>query len=349
MFAACLAGCAGSVPPSSTEPAPPSPPPVSAPVAPVDEPPPPAPNEAAQARAEDEPPPPAPVKLLDFEHVMQRPVVSIAVGNPPRVAVLSNQPWLLDEGGWQEKPLPARHAFTAENRAEIFFGRDNRPRLMGTTAVSQDGEGSEAIYLRLENAGWTRKPSEIGRLGGLPKAGLFGVLGHDDPEVVCKAGDICIIKRRSGWTMVPAGPGMPRVFMQDGKVWALHDDHVAVISDQGWVRLQGNVPWTTPTGLWGSANGPVWVSVAKDDALYRYESGAWTRMASPVARPKGLWGTSSSDVWVTGEDGAGHFDGTRWARVQGPKGPLSVVTGSGEKDVWLGGASGLWHGTGPEA
>ena len=344
LFALSFAACGGSVAPSAPEPTAPSPPPASAP----------APSHEQAAAATQpvetnapvpEEPPPTLVKLLSFEQVMQRPIMSIAIGKPPRIAVLSDQPWLLDETGWKEKPLPKRHALVEGSRAHVYFGRDNRPRLMGTTAVSQDASGSEAIYLRLERAGWRPKPSEIGRLGGAPKAGLFGVLGHDDPEVVCKVGDICIIKRRSGWTMVPSGPGMPRVFMQDGAVWALYADHVAQISNKGWVRLQGEVPWNDPSGLWGIPDGPIWVSVASDDALYRYEAGAWNRVRSPVVKPQGLWGTSPSDVWVMGEDGAGHFDGTSWAKVEGPKGPLSVVTGTSPKDVWLGGASGLWHGT----
>ncbi len=283
------------------------------------------------------------VSLHAFERVLDKPIRSIAVGKPPRVAALADQPYLLDTDGWQPKPLPSPHALGAQSRVEIFFGRDNRPRLMGTTTVADDGTGTEAIYLRLKAAGWQKEPSEIGRLGGKPAGGLFGVLGHDDPEVVCKVNDVCIVKRRTGWTTLPAGAGMPRVFMHDGAVHALHNDRVSALGDAGWSDLPGRGPFTQATGLWGRP-GVLWVSVASQDALYVREGDDWKRMASPVKEPRGMWGTSANDVWVTGQDGAGHYDGATWRRVAGPEGPLEVATGSVEGTIWLGGRSGLWRG-----
>jgi hypothetical protein len=283
------------------------------------------------------------VSLHAFERVLDKPIRSIAVGKPPRVAALADQPYLRDTDGWQPKPLPPQHALGAQSRVEIFFGRDNRPRLMGTTAVASDGSGTEAIYLRLKAAGWQKEPSEIGRLGGKPAGGLFGVLGHDDPEVVCKVNDVCIVKRRTGWTTLPAGGGMPRVFMHDGAVHALHTDRVSVLGDAGWRDLPGPSPFTQATGLWGKP-GVLWVSVANENALYLREGEGWKRVASPVKEPRGMWGTSANDVWVTGQDGAGHYDGATWRRVAGPEGPLEVVTGSAEGTIWLGGRSGLWRG-----
>jgi len=294
------------------------------------------------------PPPPESVALLSFERVLEEPIKSIAVGKPPRVAALGDEPWLLDTEGWRKKALPNQYSLAAGSRVEIFFGRDNRPRLMGTTSVSPEGSGTQAVYLRLKNAGWQKEPSEIGRLGGLPHGGLFGVLGHDDPEVVCKVGDVCIVKRVTGWTTLPSGPGMPRVFMHGGEVWALHPDRVSALTSTGWENLPAP-PWSNPTGLWGAMNGVVWVSVASENALYRFESNAWSKVASPVKAPRGLWGTSQTDVWVTGDDGAGHYDGMSWRGVVGPEGPLEVVTGAGAQDVWVGGRSGLWHGTSPAA
>jgi hypothetical protein len=345
LFALCCTACGGqahrptptTAPPASDPSPPPTPTEVSAgaPVLTASATPPPQP---------EEPPPPEPVSLLAFERVLEEPIKSIAVGKPPRIAALGDEPWLLDTEGWQKKALPKQYALSADSRVEIFFGRDNRPRLMGTTSVSPDGSGTQAVYLRLKNAGWRKEPSEIGRLGGLPHGGLFGVLGHDDPEVVCKVGDVCIVKRLTGWTTLPSGPGMPRVFMQGGEVWALHPDRVSALEGKGWQDLPAP-PWSKPTGLWGDPSGTVWVSVAAENALYRFEEDAWSKVPSPVKAPRGLWGTSPSDVWVTGDDGAGHYDGSTWRRVVGPEGPLEVATGAGAQDVWLGGRSGLWHGT----
>jgi hypothetical protein len=309
----------------------PSPPPVSEPPT------------TTPSQAEREEPKKEPVALLSFERVLDRPIRSIALGNPPSVAVLSDQPWVFDAGGWKEVPLPAAHALAPESRVEIYFGRDNRPRLMGSTL---DGaEGSAAIYLRLKAPGWQREPGEIGRLGGLPRGGLFGVLGHDDPEVVCKVDDVCIVKRRTGWTTVPSGPGMPRVFMHDGAVFALHGDRVMTLGDKGWEAPGRAAPWSGGTGLWGSPEAGPWVSVAGENALYLREGESWTRVSSPVQEPRGLWGTSARDVWVGGKDGLGHYDGVEWRIVRGVPGPLEVVTGSGPEDVWVGGKAGLFHGT----
>lgn len=297
---------------------------------------------ASETAPPREKPAPDPVQLLSFRRELEVDVRSIAVGKPPAVAVLSDDAWVRSAGGWERKPFPAAIAPPAGSRARIFFGRDNRPRLMGTTSL--DTNESRAIYLRLVNAGWRKEPGEIGRLGGLPHGGLFGVLGHDDPEVVCKLGDVCIVKRVTGWTTLPSGPGMPRVFMHDGAVWAIHSNRVVRLGENGWMDVPGAVPWSEPNGFWGSENGALWVSVAKDDALYRYEAGAWTRVVSPMSGPEGLWGAAADDVWVAGKGGLGHYDGKEWRRVVGPEGPLEVVIGGEQGEVWVGGESGLWHG-----
>ena len=341
----CCIACAG--PQSAASSAPASRPPTAA----VTEASAPTPSAATAPPTSSQQPstPPAPAfevrHLLDFERVLPEPITSIAIGKDGRVAALSAEPWLLDAGRWRAIALPAsqRPGEGEVDHVALFFGRDNRPRLMGARA-SASGE-TRAVYLRWKNAGWQREPSEIGRLGGLPHAAMFGVLGHDDPEVACKVGDVCIVKRITGWTTVPAGPGMPLVVMNDGIAWALHEDHVARMESNGWIRLQPEAPWKAPSGLWGSANGPLWVSVPADNALYRFDGKAWSKHDSPVDQPLGLWGSGDSDVWVVGASGAGHYDGSDWVRVDGLQGPLATATGGGPHDVWLGGPSGLWHGT----
>ena len=88
---------------------------------------------------------------------------------------------------------------------------------MGYRQIQQQ---QRQLYYRWKG-NWRAKAGEIGRLDGGKPAALFGILGHDDPEVVCKLGDICIIKRLTGWTMVPVPAAIHRVAIASGKAYAV--------------------------------------------------------------------------------------------------------------------------------
>lgn len=332
-----LLGCAASVTPPPSESPRPAPAaassgaPSAGPTA--------APSAAPAAPQPAEAPP---VQVLSFERVRQAPVRSVALGKDGRVAVLEDEPALFDGKAWQPIPLPAalRAPAGASDEAHIFFGRDNRPRMMGTRTSA---EGRSAIYLRYKN-GWRTEPKEIGQLAWPPHEGLFGVLGHDDPEVVCRIGDICILKRLTGWTIIKAGAEAAQVVVTQSSAWALYPDRIAQVSNDGWKAL-APLPFTGPRGLWASAGGTLWVSAP--DGLYRHDAAGWRKEEAPDAGVVGLWGSSESDVWAAGAGGALHFDGQRWRRVAGVDGPVALVAGSGAADVWLAGSSGLWHGTRP--
>jgi hypothetical protein len=306
---------------------------------------------ASSAPRPVEPAPPAEppaVEVLAFEHVHTEPVRSLAMGHDGRVAVIEKEPWLFDGKRWQEIPLPEalRTPAGATDAVQIFFGRDNRPRIMGTRTSA---EGRTEIYLRYKN-GWRKEPKEIGSLANKPHEGLFGVLGHDDPEVVCRIGDICILKRLTGWTIIKAGADPALVVVAQESAWALYPDRIAQVSNDGWKLLPGTLPFRDPRGLWASAEGILWASAA--DGVYRRDppptQGAdWQREDAPAIGARGLWGSNASDVWAAGDRGALHFDGSRWVRVAGIEGPLEHVAGTGAHDVWLAGESGLWHGVKP--
>jgi hypothetical protein len=298
-----------------------------------------------------DPPPPEPtqsvqtVVLRDFQRILEVPVRSIAVGKPPHVAVLADQTYWYDGNDWHSQPFPSPHALSDRDRVEIFFGRDNRPRLMGSATT---GDTTHAVYYRWKTAGWRKEPSEIGKLAGAPSGGLFGVLGDEDPEVVCKVSDICLIKRRTGWSTFASGQGMPRVMLFHGFVAALHPDHLSILEENGWRDLPGKAPFSNATGFWGQRNA-LWVSEAQENSLFFWNGEKWAPGASPIDGPKALWGTAPNDVWLVGQGGAGHFDGSTWHRVAGLDGPLEVVTGSAQGDVWIGGPSGLWRGKNQES
>ncbi len=309
----------------------------------------PAPTDAASATPAAEATPPIasePAPEWDppflFERVLDQPVRSLALGRPPYVAVLSTQPWVLDASGWKNLALPAGMQVDApDGRVGIFVGRDDKPRIMG---ARRSGGAWEAVYYRWREGRWERDRREIGKLSGEPSAGLYGVLGDADPEVVCKDGDVCIIKRRTGWKTIPAPKGLHRVWVMDGTAWLLADTGMMRLEGSRWVavawefdaRGQESGFWADPTGGW-------WVTVSAQGAVYRAEQGRFTRMPSPVRDPAAVWGTTRADVWVAGSDGVGHFDGTAWARVKGLAGSFEHVQGR-DNEVWVGGSAGLWRG-----
>lgn len=285
------------------------------------------------------------VSLLRFERELEVPIRSIGIGRP-RVAVLADEPWLKDKAGWKQVPIPPALRPKAEesDRLRIFFGRDDRPRLMGTRR-RHDGTKEGFVYLRLMPEGWRQARYEIGQLGNPNvSGGLFGVLGHADPEVVCKVGAQCITKRLTGWKTVPSGPGEPLVRLCGPQAWALYPDGIAWMTDSGWQPLAGTPPWKDPTGFWAVDRRDAWVSVASTNRIHHYDGERWNEQASPVARPRSFWASAKGDVWLVSDEGAAHFDGRGWSRVQGPDGPLSEIEGTDAGDVWVGGQSGLWHG-----
>jgi hypothetical protein len=247
---------------------------------------------------------PAPPRFV-FSHVLDTPVSSLGVGTPPKLAVLAGaQVSVFDGRGWTALPLIPN----AQNaRFELFFGRDNEPRLMGSRTAS-DGS-AHAFYKRFKARRWQDEPSELGPFASGDRP-LFGLLGFTDPEVVCRAGEICLVKRVSGWSRVPAPAAPPLcMFLMGGTAWALDRG--------GMLRLE-------PAGF-----------VRAETKFYPL----------PLAEPSALWGGAEDDVWLVGHDGAQHFDGSSWQRVAGVDGPLSAIAPVG-RELWLAGPSGVYRGIG---
>jgi hypothetical protein len=233
-------------------------------------------------------------------------------------------------------PLPPK----ASADVEIYFGRDNLPRLMGFLRTT---EGETSVYFRFRKEAWESGASEIARLAGV--AGPFyGVLGPSDPEVVCKRGDQCIIKRRSGWTNVPALPSLPRVVLCDGQAWAFEPTELWWLEKEGWKRLSGAPKFARITSVWGTSPTDVWVADAERNVVHHLVSSKWTEQRSSIENPRAIWAPSPSEVWLAGEGGAARHDGKQWVlAADAPKG-VSIVVGHGTSEVWLAGSSGVWRG-----
>jgi hypothetical protein len=200
------------------------------------------------------------------------------------------------------------------------------------------------VYLR-HKAGWKTDPNEITKLMQPPDAGFYGVIGHDDPEVVCEVGGTCIIKRLSGWTFVPAGAEQLHVDLSSGVAVGLGTSSVSRMTQRGWERIGGDVPWKDPGGVWASADATtLWVSEPASSSLHRWDGQRWTRHDSPVAGPRGLWATAGDDMWLAAAGGVARWNGTAWQRIAAPEGAFTEVRGRASTEVWIAGETGLWQG-----
>jgi hypothetical protein len=274
-----------------------------------------------------------------FERVDSTPVRSLALGKPPKVAFLARGEALVFDGKSFGR-LPAPDTSESGLAVEIFFGRDDQPRLMGFRR-SLERSSPSPYYRRFKATRFQPEPSELGPLAG-PDGALYGVLGHDDPEVVCRAGSFCLVKRMTGWGRAPAHAEPVRVVLAGGTAWALHRDRIERLERDAWVPLLPERPWAAPQSLFVDTQGSPWI--VHGNEVTRLVGGRWESTVAPVDKPLAIWGTTASDVWLVGVGGASHFDGKSWRRVPNVAGPLALVAGSG-RNLWLGGESGVYRGT----
>lgn len=300
---------------------------------------PPPPAESAAALA----PPDLPaVELLAFAWTLDVPVHSLAFGKK-RVAALGKDVWIREQGdSWSKMPAPQHDT----SGVRIHFGRDDQPRLMGS---APGASGPQSVYLRWKDGGWRLAKYELGRIAIGPDAPLFGVLGHDDPEVVCKQGSGCLVKRLTGWTDVDGLPGTPFVDLCGTLTWAYQDRQIWRLASKGWSQHASEPTFERADGLWSISESDVWVAERAKNAIHHFDGKRWTRQAAPIAGPRALWAASATDLWLVGDGGAAHHDGETWRRVSGPSPRLSLVVGLRDGEVWVGGDSGLWQGKPPAA
>jgi hypothetical protein len=275
---------------------------------------------------------------LEIVQVLTTKVTSIALGEGSRIAVLADPPQVGDARGLHSLPLPASlHAKSGDvEEAGIFFGRDNEPRIMGSRRSSS---GESAIYWRHVATGWRDGREEIGQLGGTTRGGLWGVLGASDPELVCRVGASCIIKRTSGWTTAPAGPAARIVSLQDGVLWGLDATGIAGIDAHGWSLAIAAPAWSAPRSFWAT-RGEAWVSTERE--LFHFQGGTWARLAAPLSDVAAWWGARPDSIWLVAQGGVAHFDGHGF-RTAALAGALRAIQGRSDGEVWLGGDAGLFR------
>jgi hypothetical protein len=290
-----------------------------------------------------EPSPDATPLPFTFQRVESTKVTSLALGKAPKIALLAAGEALLFDGSGFTR-LPAPETSDPELSVEIFFGRDDQPRLMGFRR-SAERANVVPFYRRYKAGRFQPEPAELGPLAG-PEGALYGVLGHDDPEVVCRPGSFCLVKRTTGWGRAPAHSEPVSVVLSGDTAWALHRDRIERLERDAWAPLVPERAWDEPCALFVDVEGAPWV--VHGNEVTRLTEGRWQSMGSPLHEPRAIWGTVATDVWLVGRGGASHFDGTTWRPVPGVTGPLSLVARSGPS-LWLAGEAGVFRGTARKA
>ena len=252
------------------------------------------------------------------ERLLDARVVFVARGEEGRLAVLADEagivaPWRFEKGTWDKLPLPDAHASKVGTSAlGMYFGRDNRPRMMGYRVTA---EGPRMVYLRHRDGAWQDQRREVGSLASDTSV-LFGELGEADPEIVCREGGASIIKGRFGWNVLKSAPPKEAVIRGfAGRGYALQTDGLYVGESKSFVRIGGAAPWKTAvTGFWVGADGAVAVVEPAADALHVFEpkTGVWTTEPSPVRGPRDVAGPVGNR-YVVGDEGIAHL-GAKGAR-----------------------------------
>jgi hypothetical protein len=170
------------------------------------------------------------------------------------------------------------------------------------------------------------------------------VLGHDDPEVVCRPALFCLVKRITGWRRAPAHAAPLRIVLGGGTAFALHPDRIERLEGESWLPLAPARAFEDPVAIFVDAGGAPWVVEGTRDGVTRLRDGRWETLETPVRAPKAIAGTAPDDVWLAGASGAAHFDGRHWLVVPGVAGPLSLVAVS-PPNVWLAGEAGVFRGS----
>jgi len=348
LVVAGAAGCAGGAPPA------PSPGLASTATAPRDDRSPAAPTAAASGAAATtatappgttDPGDTVPPVTVRFARELDEPVTGLALGER-RVAAMGAVPYLRDRGRWRPIPLPASVTGAPRSRLDVYMGRDDFPRIMGHVGTEDPATPltRRPVYLRYRATGWGPAGEELGRLGGERPGALFGVLGYDDPEVVCKEGDVCLVKRRTGWSTV-AGIELMPVRLAGSAVFARSGAELYRLEPGGFAATSLEVPAPDVRDVWATSPDDIWVIVERPPggALLRLTSGQVQELPLPIAEPRALWAAAVDDLWVVGDGGIAWFDGQAFRRVLGADPPLRCVVGRGRDTLWVGGAAGVFR------
>lgn len=263
-----------------------------------------------------------------FERVLDTPCRALALDQEPHVAALGDEVvTVFDKRGRHEEQLPdALRGPGVE--VGVFFGRDYRVRVAGTAHTAK---GPEVRYYRSLPGGLKPALDELGPLGGRGAPALLALLGTADPEIVCRVGQSCLIKRTSGWSKASAPPGIERVGLSLGNGWAIAGKtFFNLVKD--WVPIAAPGPWQKAEAAFVRGDHACVVE-RTPSKLHHFDGNAWRSSPAPVTGPRSAWGSEDS-LWIAGDGGAATLVADVFQKVAGVA-HVAQVLGRSSKDVWL--------------
>jgi hypothetical protein len=270
-----------------------------------------------------------------LERVLDTPCRALGLDREPYVAALGNDAvTVMDKRGTHQEALPdALRGSTVS--LGVFFGRDYRVRVAGTAHTPQ---GDEVRYYRSLPGGLKPALDELGPLGKRGGPGLVALLGTADPEIVCRPGESCLLKRVSGWAKASAPAGLSRVGLSLGQGWGIAGKSLFRLG-KDWQALA--------TGSWQTADDAFLrgeeACVVEHDAsrLHHFDGTAWHASAAPVSGPRSIWGGEGA-LWLGGDGGAATFESGAFRKVEGVT-HVTQVLGRDAGDVWLCSSDGVFR------
>jgi len=270
-----------------------------------------------------------------LERVLDTPCRAVGLDREPYVAALgADAVTVLDKRGQHQEALPEALR-GAGMRLGVFFGRDYRVRVAGTARTPK---GDEVRYYRSLPGGLKPALDELGPLGKRGGPGLVALLGTADPEIVCRPGEGCLIKRISGWSKAPAPADLSRVGLSLGQGWGVAGNTLLRLGTS-WEPLPAG-PWRTADDAF--IRGPEACVVEHDaNRLHHFDGSAWHSSAAPISGPRSLW-ASAEALWLGGDGGAARFEDGAFRELEGV-GQVAQVLGRDANDVWLCSSEGLFR------
>jgi hypothetical protein len=271
-----------------------------------------------------------------FERILERPCRALALDREPYMAALGDDAvTVVDKRGQHDEKLPDALRGSGATLG-VFFGRDYRVRVAGTARTPR---GDEVRYYRSLPGGLRPALDELGPLGGRGGPGLVALLGTADPEIVCRIGQSCLIKRVSGWSKASAPAGLERVGLSLGRGWAVAGTSFFML-DKDWTGVAARGPWQRADDAFVRGERACVVE-RSTSRLHHFDGRTWHSSASPVTGPRSLWGSEDS-FWVAGDGGAATLRADAFEKVEGV-GHVAQVLGRSGQDVWLCGENGVFR------
>jgi hypothetical protein len=269
-----------------------------------------------------------------FVRVSEKPCRALALDKEPHWAALGSESVTVqDKYGSHQYALPP--ALHGQGELGVFFGRDYRVRVAGTLTGEK---GAEMRYYRYLPGGLRPAHDELGPLGKAGGPALVALLGTADPEIVCRPGMSCLIKRVSGWKTASAPEGLSQVGLSLGTGWALAGQKLYRL-DKDWAEVGESGPWLRGTDAFVRGQQACVLEHAKS-AMHHFDGERWHSAASPVKGPRSLWGSEQS-LWIAGDGGVARFNDGQFRTVPAAPAGVRRILGRDANDIWVCGEHGV--------